>query len=167
MRPGSSRMMLGTSSGNPPSTGVRPGSGRRPPSTSRLRPGSSSGSGTEAAQGLSLTASINVNDRPMSGHGVSGMRPSTGTGRIVEDVAYYIGLLRKKITEISEEIKKLEAEYNQLEVDKSQYAQNEKRYETLLKDKERLEGELADYNLALDKVIKRFSFFFYFLSFFL
>lgn len=77
---------------------------------------------------------------------------TNGTGRIVTDSAYYIGILRKKINDTNSETIKLRTEIEQQSKDSSQYAQLERKYETLTKSKESLEGQLADYNLALDKV---------------
>jgi TolA-binding protein len=148
-------MRGGTSSGAPPGTGSRPGSGRKPPSTAqRLRTGvAQTGPGMQAAQGVSLSASINVSDRPMTGQGVMGMKTqSQGPGRLVQDSAYYVGLLRAKINEVGKETQRLQDEMEQQIRDKSQVTQLEKRYEALIKTKEQLEGQLADYNLALDKV---------------
>ena len=157
MRP-NSRGMLGTSSGlAPPGTGMRPGSGigRKPPGTAnRLRTGvAPSGAGNIAAQGVALSASINVLDRPVTGQGVMGMKTQgQGIGRLVEDNSYYVGLLRKKIADVNSESKKLQNEIDQQSKENSSYTQLEKRYENLVKDKEKLEGQLADYNLAMDKV---------------
>lgn len=152
MRPGS-RGNMG-SSGGPPGTGSRPGSGRRPPGTGRLRTGmaQNSGPGMQAAQGVSLNASVNVSDRPVTGQGVMGMKTqANGPGRLVQDPSYYVGILRKKINEVSNESKRLNAEIDQYERDQSQMIQLEKRYDALVKNKEQLEGQLADYNLAMDK----------------
>lgn len=77
---------------------------------------------------------------------------TNGTGRIVTDAAYYIGILRKKINDTNSETIKLRTEIEQQSKDSTQYAQLERKYETLTKSKESLEGQLADYNLALDKV---------------
>ena len=148
--------MPGTSGGQPPGTGLRPGSGigRKPPGTGRLRTGGApSGPGTQAAQGVALSASISVLDRPVTGQGVMGMKTQgQGTGRLVEDNSYYVGLLRKKITDVGSETRKLRNEIDQQSKDNSAYTQLEKKYETLSKEKEKLEGQLADYNLAMDKV---------------
>mmetsp|Transcript_3790 Transcript_3790/g.5884 ORF Transcript_3790/g.5884 Transcript_3790/m.5884 type:complete len:604 (-) Transcript_3790:235-2046(-) len=140
--------------GGPPGTGARPGSGRRPPGTaSRLRTGvAPTGPGMQAAQGVSLSANINVSDRPVTGQGVMGMKTQgQGPGRLVQDPAYYIGLLRKKINEVGSETQRLQEEIEQQNRDKSQMGRLEERYESLVKNKESLEGQLADYNLALDK----------------
>ena len=150
MRP-NSRGAIGSSAGGPPGTGGmrRPGSGGP-----RLRTGAApSGHGTQAAQGMAINASVNVSDRPVTGQGVKGMKAQGGGGgRLVYDTAYYVGTLRKKINDVNNETIKLRTEIDQQSRDSSQYVQLEKRYETLLKNKETLEGQLADYNLALDKV---------------
>ena len=91
-------------------------------------------------------------DRPVTGQGVMGMKGMTSSGgRLVEDTSYYVGLLRKKMNDITTETRKLKGEIDQQAKDSAQYSQLEKRYETLIKNKENLEGQLADYNLALDK----------------
>lgn len=151
MRPGSGRM--GTS-GGPPGTGMRPGSGRaRPPGTSRLRTGQvGTSAGTQAAQGVALAASINVTDRPMTGQGVMGMKTAGSGGRLVEDTSYYVGLLRKKINDVSRETNRLSGEIQAQTKESSQTTALEQKYEKLMKQKELLEGQLADYNLAMDKV---------------
>lgn len=160
MRP-NSRGNLGSSGGPPPGTGMRPGSGvRKPPGTGRLRTGApSSTAGHEAGQGFALNTAVNVSERPVTGQGVMGMKAQgSGTGRIVTDAAYYIGLLRKKIGDTSTETIKLRTEIDQSSRDSTQYVQLERKYEGLIKNKELLEGQLADYNLALDKVINFISY---------
>ena len=77
------------------------------------------------------------------------------SGRIVTDTAYFIGLLRKRINDVNSESNKLRAEIEQQSKDNAQYTQLERKYETLAKSKEALEGQLADYNLALDKVVSK------------
>ena len=140
-----------TSSGAAPGTGIRPGSGR-----ARLRTGQvSSAPGMQAAQGVALNVSVNVADRPMTGQGVMGMKTAAGRpaegGRLVEDHAHFVGLLRRKMKDISHETQRLRSEMEEQSKNSSQTAQLERKYDTLLKNKEALEGQLADYNLAMDK----------------
>ena len=49
-------------------------------------------------------------------------------------------------------ILRLRTEVEQQSKNNSQISQLERKYDTLLKNKEALEGQLADYNLAMDKV---------------
>ncbi|CAM9135327.1 unnamed protein product, partial [Ectocarpus fasciculatus] len=109
--------------------------------------------GTQAAQGVAISAQINVSDRPVTGQGVGGMRAlGTASGhRLVEDQSYYVGLLTKKIQDVGSETRRLREEIDQSGKENSQFSQLERRFDALLKNKEVLEGQLADYNLALDK----------------
>lgn len=136
----------GTSSGRPGTSSRKPGTGVR------LTTGMAS-RGTDAAVGDSLNAEINVTDRPLTGQGLTGMKlHSQGKGRVVQDTAYYVGLIRKKITDVNGETLRLKTELDQYNKDRSQLSQLERKHEGLVKNKETLEGQLADYNLALDKV---------------
>lgn len=124
----------------------------RPPGTSRLRTGMApSGPGTEAAQGASINATINVSDRPLTGQGVMGMKHKAQGDRMVFDASHYVGQIRRRITDLNNETSKLRGETEQITKDNSQYSQYEKKYEALIKSKDSLEGQLADYNLAMDK----------------
>ena len=156
MRPNSRGGLTSSGGGGqaPPGTGLRPGSGRKPPGTGRLRTGQvASGPGTQAAQGVALAASINVSDRPVTGQGVMGMRAQGMSGRLVDDAAYYVGLIRKKINDVNNETSRLRAEIEQQSKESAQFSQLERKFEQLVKNKETLEGQLADYNLAMDKVL--------------
>jgi hypothetical protein len=96
--------------------------------------------------------SVNVTDRPMTGQGVMGMKTAGSGGRLVEDSAHYVGLLSKRIRDVTQETSRLRTEIEEQSKNSSQTVQLERKYETLLKNKEALEGQLADYNLAMDKV---------------
>ena len=56
-----------------------------------------------------------------------------------------------KVGEITTEINKLQGQCDQYNRDTSMSAQLERTYEDLLRDVRHYEGQLADYNLALDK----------------
>jgi intraflagellar transport protein 74 len=62
-----------------------------------------------------------------------------------------LNLLKGKNAEIMNEINKMKSEVEEINKDNSTYMTLERKYETLIKDVRRYEGELADYNLALDK----------------
>jgi chaperonin cofactor prefoldin len=70
---------------------------------------------------------------------------SNTTGRLVQDIPYYVGLLRHKIALVSNETTKLRNEFDQGK-------RLENRFETLQKSRTSLEEQLADYNLTVDKV---------------
>jgi intraflagellar transport protein 74 len=62
-----------------------------------------------------------------------------------------MNLLKTKNTDIMNEINKMKSEVEEINKDNQTYMTLERKYETLIKDVRRFEGELADYNLALDK----------------
>lgn len=74
-----------------------------------------------------------------------------GPKRQVYDRTYYLNLMKNKNGEIMNEINKMKQEVEDINKDNSTYLNLERKYETLIKDVRKFEGELADYNLALDK----------------
>lgn len=81
-----------------------------------------------------------------------GMTAKTvGPGRQIYDRNYYSNLLKQKNIEIASEINKMKQEVEDINKDNSTYLNLERKYEALIKDVRKYEGELADYNLALDK----------------
>ena len=76
------------------------------------------------------------------GQGMMGMKAANNAaGFVVYDVAYYVGQLRKKITDVSNETNKLQSEVEQSSKDNTQYSQLARKYEDLAKKKEHLEGK--------------------------
>lgn len=142
-RPGTGqRSSLGSSAGGRPLTG-RLGTGQQAPATP----------GQTAGYGVSLNTEVNVSDRPVTQQGMMGMRVgSAGPGRQVQDASFFVGKLHSKTAEIMGEIETLQREMEQDAKDKAQYAQLERKYETLAYEVRDLEGQLADYNLAMDKL---------------
>jgi intraflagellar transport protein 74 len=145
----------------------RPGTAQRSsqrPGTASQRPGSASlglnsggirqgtASTQQALSGASLTANVTIENRPITQHGMMGMRQATaGPGRQVQDVGFFIGMLRTKIGDIVVEIQRMRSELDRGAKDSVVTAQLERRYDAALKEVRSLEGDLADYNLALDK----------------
>uniref|UniRef100_A0A7S2FJH9 Uncharacterized protein n=1 Tax=Haptolina brevifila TaxID=156173 RepID=A0A7S2FJH9_9EUKA len=74
-----------------------------------------------------------------------------GPERQIRDNSYYLQLLRAKCTEIMQEISKLKGNVEQGQKDNAAYGQLERKYETLTNEMRRLQGQLADYNLLLDR----------------
>ncbi|GMH77967.1 hypothetical protein TL16_g10678 [Triparma laevis f. inornata] len=141
-----------------PMTNMRLGTGMRGGTASgrggnlRMKTGAVPGTsaGTQAA--FLPQHNISVSDRPVTGQGIAGMKASVGPGRQVQDSSFYIGLLNGKITDITKEIRKIKADMDTMQRDAGQYNQLERKYESLLKEVRNLEGTLADYNLAMDKL---------------
>lgn len=103
--------------------------------------------------GVGQNTKVSVVERPITNHGVGGVLKAQthGQGRQIYDRTYYMNLLKQKNTEIMNEINKMKTEVDDINKDNSTYLTLEKKYETLIKDVRKYEGELADYNLALDK----------------
>jgi intraflagellar transport protein 74 len=83
---------------------------------------------------------------------MSGIKVSNqGPGRQIYDRSYYLNLLKTKNSDIVGEITKMKSEVEEINKDNNSYLTLERKYEALIKDVRKFEGELADYNLALDK----------------
>lgn len=126
---------------------------QRPPTGARLgtaRPGTKSGvpAGTGA-----LSSSVHVADRPMTQQGLTGVKTGAlGPQRQVQDASFYSGVLRAKVKELKEEITKLEKEGGALNAENATYLTFERRAETMAQQLKERQGELADYNLLIDKI---------------
>lgn len=88
----------------------------------------------------------------MTQQGLGAPLKPQGPGRQVADRTYYAGEIRGKIHEITQETQSLRAEIAKKESDTALHGQLERRYEEVAKEVRGLEGDLADFNLALDKL---------------
>ncbi|KAM6985885.1 intraflagellar transport protein 74 homolog [Aplochiton taeniatus] len=131
----------------PPQTAIRVGTGMLPGTG---RPGTRGGPiGTPGV----LSASIKVTDRPVTQQGLSGMKTGMkGPQRQILDKSYYLGLLRSKINELTIESSKLQKEIDTFNQENSVYLSYEKRAEGLAGELKDLQGQLADYNMLVDKL---------------
>ena len=107
----------------------------------------------DTIKSIGFTTSTNVVDRAVSRQGLTGVVASQGQKieRKIQDKAYYVTLLKTKITDITKEIFNMNDKIGKINSDISTYASLNKKYEILSKEVQNLEGELADYNLAGDK----------------
>jgi len=133
-----------------PGTGVmRPGTGMRQP------PGSRQGTaraGPVNTSSVGYNTNMSISERPVTQQGLSGMRTAgNGPQRQIQDNSYYLALLRAKCSEIQREIKVLETTVEQGQKDNAAYGQLERKYESLTNEMRKLQGQLADYNLLLDR----------------
>jgi len=136
---------LGTTMG-----GFRPQTGHQVPGTGAQR--GASRMGTAARMGTSLNTEVKVAERPLTQMGVKGMHTGVqGPGRQVYDKTYYMTQLRQKIQELTQALQSFNKEITEISNDNSLYASYEKRYDQLIRTVRTYEGDLADYNLALDK----------------
>jgi len=103
-------------------------------------------------EGVGYNTNINVTNRPVTNHGLSGVTSSSqGPKRKIYDKSYYLNLLKSKNSELSTEIHKFKKEIDVINKDNQTFLVLEKKYDILINDVRILEGELADYNLAQDK----------------
>merc|ERR1719253_1201959 len=142
--------MQGMNMGAPPGTGARMATGRQGLGTmSRTRQGTAA---QQPVLGVGALTEVKVAERPMTTQGLGMKTGSVGPKRQVYDKTYYMLELRKRISALSEEVTKINKEINDVAQDKELYQNLEKRYETLVKTVRSLEGDLADHNLATDKL---------------
>jgi len=129
------------------------GTARRAP-TARLGTGLTSSSGREAAAGVSIHQAVNVTNRPTTGSlsGMQGLSTSHGNRRNVQDATFFVGVLSQKVSEIKQEIEKLQTEIETHNKDQAQSVSIQQKAERLDKEVRHLEGTLADYNIAMDKM---------------
>lgn len=131
--------------------------GRRPGSALR-RVGTPAGAAVDPnMQSVGLSTSVGAVARPLTqgtGIGTANLgRPGTaGPGRQIADKTYFIGLMRTKIGEIDQENARMQAEYERLQTAHLSYAAFETEHTKISKEVHDKEANLADFNLALDKV---------------
>ncbi|KAM9332141.1 intraflagellar transport protein 74 homolog isoform 1-T3 [Pholidichthys leucotaenia] len=149
------------SGGTIPGTGRPPTGMRPPPAATRVAtgmvPGTSGHPGMKAGFPMAtpgvLSAQIKVTDRPVTQQGLSGMKTGMkGPQRQILDKSYYLGLLRSKINELTSETSKLHKEIDNYNKENSVYLSYEKRAEGLAAEIKDLQGQLADYNMLVDKL---------------
>uniref|UniRef100_A0A4W5MUP6 Intraflagellar transport 74 n=1 Tax=Hucho hucho TaxID=62062 RepID=A0A4W5MUP6_9TELE len=142
-----------------PGTGRPPTAIRPPPTAIRVGTGMVPGTGRPGTRGGALgtpgvlSAQIKVADRPVTQQGLSGMKTGMkGPQRQILDKSYYLGLLRSKINELTTETSKLQKEIDTFNQENSVYLSYEKRAEGLAGELKDLQGQLADYNMLVDKL---------------
>jgi intraflagellar transport protein 74 len=116
------------------------------------RPGSRAG---VTGGGIALTTQLQVADRPVTQQGLGGPKTAAiraGSQRVVQDKTYFIGLLRTKVNELTNEINRLRAEIDSVTQDQASYVSYEKRAESLAQELKELQAELGDCNTLVDKL---------------
>ncbi len=90
--------------------------------------------------------------RPVTKHGLTGMQfKRKSKGRENKDYNYYHNTIKRKLKELTIEIKNMQLEISKIEGRSKTYYALDKKLSTLSTDVRELEGQLADYNLAFDK----------------
>ena len=128
---------------------------QRQPTAQRMATGMRMGTAARKEANLSgvgYNTKVTAIDRPVTNHGMSGIKVvNQGPGRQIYDRSYYFNLLKNKNNELHGEINKMKVEVEDINKDNTTFLTLERQYEALIKDVRKYEGELADYNLALDK----------------
>ncbi|XP_011347906.1 intraflagellar transport protein 74 homolog [Ooceraea biroi] len=99
--------------------------------------------------------SVNMLDRPITQHGIAGVRPGTTKGlpmRQIQDKRYYEGLLQLKLRELTQEVGTIMKDIDVQNKEKTTYIHYDKRAKSLAAELTTLQAELADYNLVVDKM---------------
>ena len=108
----------------------------------------------EAIKSIGFTTNTKVIDRAVSRQGLTGAISGAGGQKIerkIQDKSYFTTLLKTRISEISNELAKMNDQIGEINTNMTKYGALNKEYEVLSKEVQDLEGELADYNLAGDK----------------
>ncbi len=74
-----------------------------------------------------------------------------GPGRQIYDRSYYIGLLRAKQSELNQEIERIHQKWDGLQTDHASFFKLANRQQTLEDEVKRLQGNLGNFNLMVDK----------------
>jgi intraflagellar transport protein 74 len=121
--------------------------------------------GQQAAQGVALSQTVRVADRPVTREGMAAAgAPRLGTARIgtaipgtasqkrlVQDRSYFLGELRQRIADLTKEIDRLRAEDEQIQRDNQSFAHFSRRNDQLSADVAKLREDLADANMVIEK----------------
>lgn len=107
----------------------------------------------DSLKSIGFTTNVKVEERAVTRQGLKGIesKKEKKVERKIQDKYYFTELFKKKITEIEKEIVKSKNEIDSINQDITSYNNLNKVFETLSKEVQNLEGELADYNLAGDK----------------
>ena len=94
-----------------------------------------------------------IQHRPTLNHGLGGLATArVGPARQVADKTFYMSDLRQRLQDITLEMQAMDDEMEQIEHDGALHTQLQRKHENLLREVRLKEGNLADFNLALDKV---------------
>uniref|UniRef100_A0A8C9WW13 Intraflagellar transport 74 n=1 Tax=Scleropages formosus TaxID=113540 RepID=A0A8C9WW13_SCLFO len=138
----------------------RPPTAIRPPQTATGMVPKTGRPGTRGGPMITsgvLSAQITVTDRPVTQQGLSGMktgmRGNTICRLVQESLKKCFSIsFKSKINELTTESSKLQKEIDTFNQENSVYLSYEKRAEGLAGEIKDLQGELADYNMLVDKL---------------
>ena len=109
--------------------------------------------GTPGGGGAALNTNVRVAERPVTQQGMAGMRSGpAGPGRQIQDKSFYLAEIRRKMTDLAQVVAEMEGDVQRIEGEQVQTQQLNRRGEELAHSLRELQGELAEYNIMLDKV---------------
>lgn len=104
-------------------------------------------------QGVGLNPATSLIDRPMTQHGLGGLKTgSKPSQRTVQDKTYFLGLLRGKINDLNREITTISRESEILARERSAHKSYDQKASELALDIKTLQEELMAYNMVIDKM---------------
>merc|ERR1719350_2272699 len=142
----------------PPSRSNRPMSGMKAnnrPTTGFRRLDTANGQKPIGSRTVGLDTNVQIENRPITQHGMTGMKTASSKGQNVRKIAdrnYYENELKHKLIEIVNEIDSIKQKMKNHDADQIESAKLSKQQCKLLQEVREYEGQLADYNLALDKM---------------
>jgi len=98
------------------------------------------------------TAHVKVDHRPVTQQGLAMSTRPLGPRREVVDKSYFLAELNHKTKAIRTEIEKMTAEVDQIHRDNEKYETLDHKREAIWSEVKNLEGQLADFNLAMNRV---------------
>lgn len=102
--------------------------------------------------GVGATTNIDIVNRPVTNQGIAVNNLGSNPGRQVYDRNYYINKLKERLQLIYGEIENFKKKGDEITKEQHVYNKLENRFEDLRKEVRNLEGQLADYNLTIDKI---------------
>lgn len=126
--------------------------------SSRLNTTTSNMGLSRLSTGLPSSSQMNTSilDRPITQQGIAGIRPGTNRGlpmnRQIQDKRYYEGLIQLKIRELTQEIATIRQQVDSQSRERATFLHYDKRAKEMAAELTELQGQLADYNIVVDKM---------------
>lgn len=102
--------------------------------------------------GVGANTNIDIVNRPVTNQGLGINNMGSNPGRQVYDRNYYLNKLKERLQLIYGEIENFKKKGDEITKEQHIYNKLENRFEELRKEVRNLEGQLADYNLTIDKI---------------
>ncbi|ETO14428.1 hypothetical protein RFI_22942 [Reticulomyxa filosa] len=104
---------------------------------------------------VGLETTVEITNQPVTQHGMTGIQTKTldnAEKRRVADKSYYENEMKKKLAGIVQEIQRMTGEIKNAQLEQNEKKKCEEKKAEQMKSIRQLEGQLADFNLSLDKM---------------